>query len=190
MSDQAKACPKCGAPVPKGMARGTILFLTCIGVVGFAVLSRNIESSPDAAAKAQSVAALAASAAATRQSGCRAGVDAMKAKYATLLDQKKYWDAKLALEDCPTVLGDAALRKMAKGAARLQHLATIADTKDSPYRHLGAIDALRDVGTPEDVAAAEPMRVKLQAQHDKATALEAKKAEAADLARAPIRSGH
>lgn len=128
MSDQAKACPKCGAPPPKGMSRGSILFLVCVGVIAFAVLSRNTSDSSSAAptgAKIQSVAELAASAAATRLSACRAGIDAMKAKYGALLEQKNYWDAKLALEDCPAVLSDASLQKMANGAARLQYLATI-----------------------------------------------------------------
>ena len=72
---------------------------------------------------------------------------------------------------------------MANGAARLQHLLTIADTKDSPYDRLRAIEALRDVGTPEDVTAAEPLRVKLQAQQDKIAAADAKKADAEDRAR-------
>jgi hypothetical protein len=187
MSDQAKACPKCGAPPPKGMSRSTILFLVCTGVIAFAVLSRNVEAPAGAtstdSSKSQSIVALAASADTTRQSACRTGIESMKAKYVALLDQKKFWDAKLALEDCPTVLADATLQTMANGAARLQHLATINDTKDSPYERLRAIDLLRDVGTPEDVAAVEPLRVKLQVLHEKSAAADAKKADAADRAR-------
>jgi len=187
MSDQAKACPKCGAPPPKGMSRATVLFLVCAVLIAFVVMSRNVEApvaaTPIDSSKGQSVAALAASTASIRQGACRTGIEPMKAKYAALLDQKKFWDAKLALEDCPTVLADATLQKMANGAARLQHLATINDTKAIPYERLQALDLLRDVGTPDDVAAVEPLRVKLQALQEKFAATEAKKADAADRAR-------
>jgi len=190
VSTEAATCPKCGVSKPQPRSDNGKAIAITIGVVvcivGFFMISGSIQESREAdrqAAVQQATATRVKALKDSRQKECSDKAQAMKASYAALLQQGKYWEAKLSLENCPDVLNDASMKEMATGAARLSYLATIDDAKASVDDRITAIQMLRNVGSPADAERVEPLRLKLQAQADKANAAALKRVEAADLAR-------
>lgn len=180
-SAAAKACPKCAAPAPK---RTGVVSLIFAGLFGLAVFKAC--SPTDHSAAATDVAQLKAlrekQEASIEATKCRRTLDEKKAAYVALLDKKKYWDARLALEDCPDVLHDATLIAMQRGATRLSYLATAGDAKASDADRLRAF-AMLDNNFPADAPQFASQRAVIQARADKAEAIRVKKAAAEEKAR-------
>lgn len=184
MSDQAKACPKCGAPAPKK----TSLFTWLVGgFFAFVVLQmtvgsiRRSMSSSDPQATAAPPAAL-QQAKDAEAAACRSTIESKKAEYVRLLDAKSFWDASSALGDCPNILKDQTLIDMQTGARRLSWVTRASDPKASADERLRAIAFLREFH-PKDAAPFEKIGASLQAQADKKAAAEVKRAEVAEKAR-------
>ena len=157
------------------------LAAACIGVVAPLVMIWWLGSSPDAqparsAAPQKPVAEPVQSA---RKIACRGEIEARKVEYVQLLDKKAFWDAGLALGDCPGLLEDKALIDMQEGARRLSRITTATDTRASTDDRLRAIAGL----APADSEKFESVRVKLQTQADKEAAAAAKKRDAAEKVR-------
>lgn len=113
---------------------------------------------------------------------CAETIEQKKALYVQLLDARKFWDARLALEDCPYLLNDPTLIAMKNGASRLSYLVTINNAKEAAYTRLGAIATLR-TDFPADAVQFDALEARLRPLADQDAAKETKRAAAAEKAR-------
>jgi hypothetical protein len=97
---------------------------------------------------------------------CRASIDERTRRYSGFMANKKFWDARTALDDCPELLNDAALLSKQKDAD-LQHWLGVANnTRATIDERLGALGVLQR-NFPADAAPLDSLRGKLQAQADR-----------------------
>lgn len=176
-SNRAKACPKCGAPAPP--KRTGIVGWVIAGVFGLFVFKAC--SPPDNSAKEAAEAAERQRASQTASADleeCKRTSDARKASYATLLDARKFWDARLALGNCAALTNDSVLLAMRASATRLSYLDTAADRKAKPDDRLRAIAALKAEFPPDAVQFVDSEK-QLQVRADQIALAERKRVDAA-----------
>lgn len=185
ISTEAKVCPQCGVAKPDRTSVGTWLAIIIGVMVAYSLGSAALEKSAKEKADVATAAA-AANAAAVRRSkeatDCSASIESRKSQYVKQLDAKKYWDAALALGDCPNILKDKTLIDMQLGARRLSFIETASDPKAPIDARLTAIGSL-NAYYPADAAQFEKTRLALQAQADKASAADAKRVADAERKR-------
>lgn len=185
-SNEAKACPKCGKPTPNGASAGAVVLVflaVVISVVAFKACSPSSPSSSSvrSAEAEQRKVFEAKQQLDTRIANCKLALDERKAYYATLLDESKFWEARLALGDCAEVLNDPTLREMQAGATKLSYIATARDKKTAPGDRLRAISQLQ-AEFPSDAAEFASLAPQLKLAADMRAAAEAKRVADADKA--------
>ena len=115
---------------------GSLILVTCVGRVVLerpgeptAATGKDAPPSPSPASNAARI--------------CTETIAQKKALYVQLLDQRHFWDARLALADCPEILKDPTLVALKAGASRLSYLVTINNVKEPSSTRLEAITSLR-----------------------------------------------
>ncbi len=176
ISDKAANCPQCGAPVPKGTSKGALI----VGAFFILIVAKMVW--PDSPKPATPVAARSADSPSGELEACKRAIDQKKQSYSALLDKREFWEASLALGNCPDVMKDPALIAMRDGAQRLSYIDTAGSSKSTPDQRLTAISRLRS-HFPEDAKPFVAVEGRLQVQLDARLAADRKRIDAAEKAR-------